>query len=35
MGTVLTLAFVPALYAAWFRLRAGIPGAAAEIEPNT
>lgn len=28
VGTVLTLAFVPALYAAWFRLRAQAPDAA-------
>jgi multidrug efflux pump len=34
VGTVLTLAFVPALYAAWFRVRAGVPTPAPDVAPG-
>ena len=34
VGTVLTLAFVPALYAAWFRVRADAPRAVADLDTS-
>jgi multidrug efflux pump len=33
VGTVLTLAFVPALYAAWFRVHAGQPRSSTGVDP--